>query len=133
MDITVAGWKWCVVQLSDNTEMMIYLIRQKDGSFSPASSGTWTNSAGKNVHLSNGSFFTKILETWKSPRTGAVYPTAWKMKIRSLGLDLEVRAALEDQELNTAQSTRINYWEGVVRSEERRVGKECRSRWSPYH
>src|SRR5256885_10788400 len=23
--------------------------------------------------------------------------------------------------------------EGVVRSEERRVGKECRSRWSPYH
>src|SRR3712207_9319392 len=24
-------------------------------------------------------------------------------------------------------------WEGVSRSEERRVGKECRSRWSPYH
>src|SRR5258705_12440989 len=23
--------------------------------------------------------------------------------------------------------------ESVVRSEERRVGKECRSRWSPYH
>ena len=23
--------------------------------------------------------------------------------------------------------------ERVVRSEERRVGKECRSRWSPYH
>ena len=22
---------------------------------------------------------------------------------------------------------------GAVRSEERRVGKECRSRWSPYH
>ena len=25
-----------------------------------------------------------------------------------------------------------NYWEHR-RSEERRVGKECRSRWSPYH
>ena len=24
-------------------------------------------------------------------------------------------------------------WEPVPRSEERRVGKECRSRWSPYH
>ena len=23
--------------------------------------------------------------------------------------------------------------DGVYRSEERRVGKECRSRWSPYH
>ena len=22
---------------------------------------------------------------------------------------------------------------GIMRSEERRVGKECRSRWSPYH
>ena len=22
---------------------------------------------------------------------------------------------------------------GTMRSEERRVGKECRSRWSPYH
>ena len=27
---------------------------------------------------------------------------------------------------------RINFAAGV-RSEERRVGKECRSRWSPYH
>ena len=24
-------------------------------------------------------------------------------------------------------------WEVTTRSEERRVGKECRSRWSPYH
>ena len=24
-------------------------------------------------------------------------------------------------------------WVFVLRSEERRVGKECRSRWSPYH
>ena len=23
--------------------------------------------------------------------------------------------------------------EDLIRSEERRVGKECRSRWSPYH
>src|SRR4051812_49940948 len=29
---------------------------------------------------------------------------------------------------NTAQAT-----EDFTRSEERRVGKECRSRWSPYH
>src|SRR5256885_4675943 len=28
---------------------------------------------------------------------------------------------------------RITYLPRVYRSEERRVGKECRSRWSPYH
>ena len=26
-----------------------------------------------------------------------------------------------------------NVLDNVIRSEERRVGKECRSRWSPYH
>src|SRR2546426_6430124 len=26
-----------------------------------------------------------------------------------------------------------HYFHGDLRSEERRVGKECRSRWSPYH
>ena len=31
---------------------------------------------------------------------------------------------------NDAVKRQIN---NVVRSEERRVGKECRSRWSPYH
>src|SRR3989454_988784 len=29
--------------------------------------------------------------------------------------------------------TRIRFTGETVRSEERRVGKECRSRWSPYH
>src|SRR2546430_6130098 len=27
----------------------------------------------------------------------------------------------------------LSYIDGLRRSEERRVGKECRSRWSPYH
>ena len=27
----------------------------------------------------------------------------------------------------------VHEWSRMIRSEERRVGKECRSRWSPYH
>ena len=27
----------------------------------------------------------------------------------------------------------VAYFPQMARSEERRVGKECRSRWSPYH
>ena len=30
-------------------------------------------------------------------------------------------------------TTAIAGWRNAQRSEERRVGKECRSRWSPYH
>src|SRR2546426_11848417 len=34
---------------------------------------------------------------------------------------------------NKPLATRADYAEKLTRSEERRVGKECRSRWSPYH
>ena len=39
------------------------------------------------------------------------------------------------QKVNIARSTFYKYFQNMtkVRSEERRVGKECRSRWSPYH
>src|SRR3712207_7824908 len=36
--------------------------------------------------------------------------------------------SLKDPDLNQEQ-----FYSVSVRSEERRVGKECRSRWSPYH
>src|SRR5256884_6843772 len=45
----------------------------------------------------------------------------------------------QGSEENTYIRMVISYWEMVAsivnrgRSEERRVGKECRSRWSPYH
>ena len=31
------------------------------------------------------------------------------------------------------KEVRVGFQHGKARSEERRVGKECRSRWSPYH
>src|SRR5689334_21020289 len=36
------------------------------------------------------------------------------------------------QEADTNGDRRVDVWVNF-RSEERRVGKECRSRWSPYH
>ena len=39
---------------------------------------------------------------------------------------------IEDCAADTVKATAI-FWIDKVRSEERRVGKECRSRWSPYH
>src|SRR2546427_10778972 len=50
----------------------------------------------------------------------------------------EILAAVRDQDpetpviLMTAQASLQSAIQ-AVRSEERRVGKECRSRWSPYH
>ena len=40
-----------------------------------------------------------------------------------------IDGASKDKTLSIAD----RYKEHIARSEERRVGKECRSRWSPYH
>src|ERR1039458_3325101 len=42
--------------------------------------------------------------------------------------DLSGSPAVEDRQCHLCAS-----WPGGLRSEERRVVKECRSRWSPYH
>src|SRR5256885_767538 len=59
------------------------------------------------------------------------------------GVELEKRGARFEEQLAIMKglwteervSFRGRYYtvEGRLRSEERRVGKECRSRWSPYH
>src|SRR2546430_15193153 len=54
-----------------------------------------------------------------------------------IGLGVMLLApAVSAQKLPTPSSTSPNTHgapQSVLRSEERRVGKECRSRWSPYH
>ena len=45
---------------------------------------------------------------------------------------LEKPSTKEEAEMQ-AMITGIPVGASVLRSEERRVGKECRSRWSPYH
>ena len=49
---------------------------------------------------------------------------------------LEVGLGLEDGDVDEAGvelAVDVELYGAVVRSEEHRVGKECRSRWSPYH
>ena len=45
---------------------------------------------------------------------------------------MEIQEGSTDAETLTVYAGRSCY-ESWSRSEERRVGKECRSRWSPYH
>ena len=44
-----------------------------------------------------------------------------------------VVAVKEDGTMDRAKMATITNHDDLTRSEERRVGKECRSRWSPYH
>ena len=42
-------------------------------------------------------------------------------------------ATLNDARVDMVADLSVNWFVDYNRSEERRVGKECRSRWSPYH
>ena len=44
-----------------------------------------------------------------------------------------INSASEEMLLNLISPLGVLNVEKCLRSEERRVGKECRSRWSPYH
>ena len=109
------GWDWFSFQLDDQTEIMLYLIRRKDGSPDPYSSGTLVKADGTTKHLRLEDFKIGVLERWKSAKSGGNYPMKWKVFIPAEGVELEIVPEFTDQELITNRSTRVTYWEGAVR------------------
>ena len=108
------GWDWFSIQLDNETELMLYLMRRKDGSVDPYSSGTLVGANGATRHLALNAFRIEVLDRWKSAKSGANYPVKWKVSIPVEGIELQIDPAFSDQELITNRSTRVTYWEGAV-------------------
>jgi predicted secreted hydrolase len=108
------GWDWFSIQLDNQAELMLYLMRRKDGTVDPYSSGTLVSADGTIKHLALKDFRIEVLDRWKSPKSGANYPMRWKVTIPAEEIDLEILPAFSDQELITSRSTRVTYWEGAV-------------------
>jgi predicted secreted hydrolase len=108
------GWDWFSIQLDNQTELMLYLMRRKDGSVDPYSSGTLVSANGATKHLSLKDYQVEASDRWKSPTSGANYPMKWRVTIPGEGIELEINPAFPQQELITNRSTRVTYWEGVV-------------------
>ena len=96
---------------------MIYLMREKNGEYSPVSSGTFVDSEGKSTRLSSRDFRVRVLDTWKSPHSGAIYPALWLLEVIALDLRIKISPNMADQEMQTPGSTHVIYWEGSVRAE----------------
>jgi predicted secreted hydrolase len=117
------GWDWFSIQMDNNTELMLYLIRHRDGSPDPYSSGTLVYPDGTSRHVRLEEFDIRVRAAWKSRKTGARYPARWNIRISGLEIDLTVTPTVADQELTTRESTRVTYWEGSVRVKGRYNGK----------
>ncbi len=109
------GWDWFAVQLDDEREAMLYLIRKKDGSFDDFSSGTFVYKDGSYRHLSKDDFTVKVLKHYTSKKTGAKYPTKWEISIPSENVFIKVTPLIQDQEFIGMYSTWNYYWEGTCK------------------
>jgi len=117
------GWDWFSIQLEDGSALMLYQLRHEDGTPEITSAGTFVSASGETTHLNHDDWTIRVLKTWKSPRSKAVYPAQWQIRIPRLDLVLEGRSLLADQELNTSTAT---YWEGATAFEGTRQDQPIR-------
>jgi predicted secreted hydrolase len=117
------GWDWVSLQMEDGTEWMLYELRRKDGSRDLHSAGSYVDGRGRVTPLSAVDFEMTPLEEWKSTITGASYPIRWRIQVPGKGLDVEISAAIPDQELITKETTGVDYWEGSIQARGTKSGK----------
>ena len=119
MDTAETGWDWVSLQLDDNSELMLYRLRHKDGSVDRYSSGTYVDNRGRTLHLALADFsMTQSGPIWKSDDTHASYPVAWSIAVPQLNLRLEISTPLNSQEFVSRAGP--SYWEGAIDVQGRR-------------
>jgi predicted secreted hydrolase len=107
------GWDWFAIQLDDNREIMLYLIRKKDSTTDSYSSGTLVYSNGAYRHLPKDDFKVTVLDHYLSPKSRARYPSLWEITIPSEKLSLRIMPSLQNQEVLAQNTTGNYYWEGT--------------------
>ena len=110
------GWDWISLQLAgEPRELMLYRLRHADGMADPASKLQWVSPEGKAV---TAPFTWEVLSSWKSPKTGAVYPARVRVTTQDPRNGAQVEYVLEpllaDQELAGGMGAGA-YWEGACR------------------
>ena len=123
-----AGWDWFSLQFDDGADLMLYIIRKSDGQPDRFSAGTWVGADGRSALLRQSDFTIDPLDHWVSPRTKGRYPIRWRLRVAPMALDVIVTPAFPDQELDTAKTTQVIYWEGAASAAGTVAGRSLRGR-----
>jgi len=118
------GWDWFALQLDDGTDLMVFQIRKSDGGIDPLSSGTLVDADGHVQHLAVDDFRIEVQDRWRSPHSGATYPSGWTIRVPAADLELTIEPLIADQELDVSYA----YWEGAVRIQGQRSGSPITGR-----
>lgn len=111
------GWDWTGLNLDDGGALMAFRIRGKDGKPIWAG-GSLRRADGRITRFAPGEVRFDSFRTWRSPRTGALYPVGQNLTIklpegvRSWRLD----PLFDDQELDARRGGQPVYWEGAVKT-----------------
>ena len=113
ISVGAGGWDWFAVNLDDGTDLTVSLVRAADGTY-PLVYGTLVDADGRAGNLDRSAFtvLADPAKTWTSPRTGAVYPAGWTIRVPGEDLVIELHPTVPDQELDTRATTGVAYWEG---------------------
>ncbi len=105
------GWDWLGANLSDGAALMAFKVRAADGH------AVWAHAAlrsadGQITQFGPGDVDFSPTRQWRSPRTGTQYPVA--TVVRTGETRWQLAPLLDDQELDSRESTGALYWEGAV-------------------
>lgn len=105
------AWDWLSVQLDDGSDLTVYHELYPSV---PASAGKWAvlidPDGTQHTYLESTFEATRI---WRSTQTFFEYPVEWRVRVPEAEIDLEVKAAFEDQEFITLIS-KPSFWEGRI-------------------
>jgi len=113
LDSEAAGWDWIGINLDDGGALMAFQMRDPQGAKFWAG-GSYRAPNGTQQIFAPGELEFTPLRRWRSPRTTADYPVAWRIKAGKLTLD--IAPLMDDQEYDTRATTGTIYWEGAVRA-----------------
>jgi predicted secreted hydrolase len=103
------GWDWIGINLFDGSALTAFRVRSKDGS------ALWDGGSfrsGSTLYIFQpGEVIFKPLRNWHSPTSRATYPVEWM--VRTPADFYTVKAVLDNQELDSSNSTGAIYWEGL--------------------
>lgn len=107
------GWDWFSVTLEDGTAFMFGEFHNAGGGNRTVYEGTLAYPDGRQVTLGPGDFELEALETWRSPRSGIVYPARWRVTIPGENIELRIEPIIADQEMDVS----FIYYEGATQVE----------------
>ena len=118
LDPAAVGWDWVGLNLDDRGALMAFQVR--DASGKPLwAGGSLRGPDGRTVRFSPSQVRFTAQRSWRSPRTGAVYPIERTVAVQTPGGERNwtLKPLFDDQELDSRASGGPVYWEGAVRSE----------------